>query len=116
MTVQDELKAGIAEFEQAAVEEEARKRRRSAATLYFKAIASVCDYVIYLRFRKIPDSHAERFRILENHFILLYKEVNSVFSIYLQTYRSSVSDEQMGMMKDAFRKVKRIAESVEKNM
>ncbi len=114
MTIQDGLKSGIIEFEQSAREEEAKGRNRAAATLYFKAIATVCDYVIYQKLRKIPDNHAERFRILESHFILLYRVIDSIFSTYLQTYRSGISQEQMEMMKDAFRKAKKLAESVEK--
>jgi len=65
MAIQDELKSGMLEFEQAAIEEEGKGRWRSAATLYFKAIASACDYAIYLKLRKLPDSHAERFRFLK---------------------------------------------------
>jgi hypothetical protein len=116
MAIQDDLKSGILEFEQSAAEEEAKGRKRAAATLYFKAIVSACDYVIYLKLKKIPGSHAERFRVLESHFVLFYQAIDRVFPVYLQTYRSGISAEQMGMMKDALRKIKRLAESVEKGL
>ncbi len=116
MTIQEDLKNGIMEFEQSAVEEERKNMLRSAATLYFKAIASACDYVIYLKLRKIPDNHTERFRILEGQFVLFYEIMNRCFPIYKQTYRSNISAEQMEMMKDAFRKIKKLADSFEKGM
>ena len=68
MKVEDELKKGIEEYTQSALEDEAKGRKRSATTMYFKAIGTVCDFVIYSKLKKIPDNHSERFRFLEAHF------------------------------------------------
>jgi hypothetical protein len=116
MAIQEDLKSGILEFRQSAEEEEKKGRKRSAATLYFKAVATVCDYLIYLKFRKIPDNHTERFRTLERHFHDLYKTLDTVFPIYQQTYRSDITAEQLDVMKNAFGRIKEFADSFEKGL
>lgn len=77
--------------------------------MYFKAIAAVCDYAIYFKLKKLPDNHTERFRILETHFQPFYSVLNKVFSIYQQTYRSDINQEQLEMVKDGLRKIKGLA-------
>ena len=106
MRVEDELKKGVNEYVQSAIDDENKGRMRSAATMYFKAIAAVCDYVIYSRIKKLPDNHRERFRIIEMHFQPLYSVLNKVFPIYQQTYRSNINADQLEMIKDGLKKIK----------
>lgn len=109
MKAEDDLKKGLEEYLQSATEDEQKGRRRSAATMYFKAIGACCDYVIYSKFKKVPDSHAERFRIMEAHFQHFYAIVNKTFPIYQQTYRSDISIGQLEALKDGLQKIKRLA-------
>ncbi len=109
MRLDDELKNGLAEYIQSAIEDERNGRKRSAATMYFKAIAIACDYVIYSKLKKVPDNHAERFRILEAHFPALYSALSRTFPIYQQTYRADISAEQLEVIKDGLEKVKKLA-------
>ena len=109
MRIEDELKNGISEYIQSATDDENKGRRRSAATMYFKAIAAVCDYVIYSKLKKIPDNHTERFRLIETYFQPFYGTLNKVFPIYQQTYRSDINQEQLEMIKDGLRKIKKLA-------
>ena len=109
MRVEDELKKGIEEYTQSAIRDESENRRRSAATMYFKAIAAVCDYIIYFKLKRLPDNHTERFRILETHFQAYYSVLNKVFPIYQQTYRSDINQEQLEMVKNGLKKLKELA-------
>ena len=109
MRIEDELKNGVKEYVQSAFEDEKMGRRRSAATMYFKAIDAVCDYAIYSRLKKLPDNHTERFRVLESHFQSFYSVLNKVFPIYQQTYRSDINQDQLEMIKDGLKKVKAFA-------
>ena len=109
MMIEDEMKKGIDEYIQAAIEDEERARKRAATIMYFKAIGTICDYIIYSKLKKVPDNHNERFRILENHFPELYSILNGLFPIYQQTYRSDINTEQLEMIKNGLRKVKELA-------
>ncbi len=104
------LEEGVAEFSKSAEDDEAKGRLRSSAVLYFKAIAGLCDIIVYLRLRKIPDNHEERFRLLERCAPNVYNLVSNTFSIYTKTYRRNLSKEELGRLKDVFKRVKEIAE------
>ena len=106
------LEDGVKEFSKSAEEEDSKGRLRSSAVLYFKAIADLCDIIIYLRLRKIPDNHEERFRLLERCAPNVYNLLHSTFQIYTKTYRKNLSKEEHGRLKDVFKRVKEIAEQI----
>ena len=106
------LEDGVKEFSKSADEEERAGRLRSSAVLYFKAIADLCDIIVYLRLRKIPDNHEERFRLLERCAPNVYNLLHSTFQIYTKTYRKNLTKEEHGRIKDVFKRVKEISEQV----
>ncbi len=109
MKIEDELKRGVQEYLESARDDENKGRKRSAATMYFKAMAAVCDYVIYSKIKKLPDNHTERFRMMETGFQAFYTTLSKTFPIYQQTYRADISKEQLEMLKYAFKKISKLA-------
>lgn len=107
--IDDDLLQSVREFLQSGSDEEAKTRYRSALTLYFKAIAVICDLVIYRKIRKIPGNHAERFRILEQQFPSVYVLVDRVFTYYTDTYSKPVTPERCATVRDTFYEITKLA-------
>ena len=61
-----------------------------AFILFFKCLMAICDYAVLAKYSKTPKDHQERFRLLEKHFPLLYKEVDFLFRFYRQSYSTAV--------------------------
>ncbi len=96
----------IEEFLSSAKDEELKKRYRASVTLYFKAIAEICDCIIYNKIRKIPSNHTERFEFLKNLFPDIYKILDETFSIYQATYRRNITKEELERIKNALERIK----------
>ena len=65
----------------------------SATILYFKTAFSAIDYIILLTKGRAPKDHTERFRITEDKFPDLYEFLDKTFSIYRDTYSTSIDKE-----------------------
>lgn len=63
--MKDGLRQGIKEFMLSGNMAEARGLLISACDNYFKALIHAVDFSLFEKIGKIPDSHTERFRILE---------------------------------------------------
>ena len=71
----------------------------SAAILYFKALFSIFDLIIFREKGFVPKDHSERFRILENDFLEQYNFLDRNFSIYQNSYRTSIKKEDCDIAK-----------------
>lgn len=111
-----DLKEGIEEFTKSAHEEEQKNRFRAAAVLYFKAIAEVCDLLLYLKIRRVPDNHTERFRLLEENFHSVYIVLHSIFGLYRKTYRTNITKNEVERIATALKRIREIEENFEKNI
>lgn len=49
-----------------------KERFNTATTVFFKAIAALCDLFVLRKEGHVPSSHSERFRILENKYRKIY--------------------------------------------
>lgn len=98
------LKLGIKEFILSGAISEKRGLFISASDNYFKALIHAIDLSLFEKIGKIPDSHTERFRVLEKENKELYSLVDSLFNVYTKSYRSSVSKEELDRIKNGLKK------------
>lgn len=77
----------------------------SAAILYFKAAFSAIDYILLSLKGKSPKDHTERFRIVEKEFPDLYTFLDKSFSVYRDTYSTSIDKETCDKVKEDVRSI-----------
>jgi len=100
MKEQEELLIkNIKEFFKNALETEIKGDYNSSVTLYFKALAVSGDLFILRKEKKIPSSHAERFRILEEKYKDVYNLLDKDFIFYQNSYRLQLNKETCEVIK-----------------
>lgn len=99
------LKAGLTEYIEGGLDEEAKGRFKLAFTAYFKAITQICDLLIQRKIGKTPSNHTERFRLLESYLPDVYTGVNEFFNTYRDTYSKSISKEACLLVKDEIKRI-----------
>lgn len=109
MNKRDILLQNITEYSKQAAFAKSSSAFNSCVTLYFKAIAAVSDLVIFDREGRIPSSHSERFRILQEKFKDIYKMIDKDFPIYQDSYRLKMKKEHADVLENDFKKIKNIA-------
>ncbi|MEK6893691.1 MAG: hypothetical protein AABX07_05830 [Nanoarchaeota archaeon] len=82
----------------------------SATILYFKALFSILDLIVFRKKGFIPKDHSERFRILEKEFSEFYLIADKYFPIYQSSYTRSIEKEVCDEIKE---NVERIIEEQE---
>jgi len=105
MEKEQQLLDNITEFIDSAREEKSKNRINSAITLLFKAISILADIFILKKEGFIPSNHAERFRILESKYPVLYKILDKDFPIYQNSYRTRLTKEHLNVLENDIRKV-----------
>ncbi|HLC46195.1 MAG TPA: hypothetical protein VJI75_00475 [Candidatus Nanoarchaeia archaeon] len=98
------IKQGIKEFILSGKLLEEKKLLIPAADNYFKALVQSADWFIQQSLGKIPDSHSERFRMLEGFNKELYLIIDGLFRYYVKSYRDTISMEELERIKDGLRK------------
>ena len=98
------IKQGIKEFILSGKMSEARGLFISACDNYFKALIHAVDLSLFEKIGKIPDSHTERFRILEKENKEPYTLVDSLFNLYRKSYRSSITKEEFNSIKNGLKR------------
>lgn len=69
-------------------------------TLFFKAIATLCDLYILRKDGIIPSSHTNRFRILEAKHPKVYKIADRDFPFYQDSYTKRMDQETAKLLKE----------------
>ncbi|MBU0628477.1 MAG: hypothetical protein KKC75_04760 [Nanoarchaeota archaeon] len=87
------LLENIKEFVKEGKEARLNKAYNSAVTLFFKALAVLCDLYILKKEGFIPKNHTERFEILKSKYSEIYKIMNKDFPVYQQSYRLKINKE-----------------------
>ncbi len=64
-----------------------------AVANYFRAIANVCDYLIYEKMSLLPKNHNERFDILKKQLNQIYTKVFDLFILYRESYNLKLTME-----------------------
>ena len=80
----------------------------AATTLFFKAIASLCDLYILKKEGIVPSSHSDRFRILEEKYPEIYAIIDRDFPFYQDSYTKKIDRESSELLKDDIKKIKEI--------
>ncbi len=80
----------------------------SATTLFFKAIAALSDIYILRKEGRVPSSHSNRFRILEEKYPDIYKVVDRDFPFYQDSYTKRMDEESAKLRKEDAENLKKI--------
>lgn len=84
-----------------------KEKYNSATTLFFKAIAALCDLFILRKEGFIPSSHANRFRILEEKYPEIYRIADRDFPFYQDSYTKKMDNESAKLLKEDAEALKR---------
>ena len=80
----------------------------SATTLFFKAIAALCDLYILKKEGIVPSSHSNRFRILEEKYPDIYNIADRDFPFYQDSYTKKMDNESAKLLKEDAEALKKI--------
>jgi len=103
-----DLIANFKEFIASAERDFQENRYNPAISSYFKAIAILCDYVIYKQRGLLPKNHRERFLFLEQEFSSAYFLISPLFKEYTDSYNLRIQKEQVLRLKECVNELKRI--------
>ena len=95
----EDLLKNIEDFLESGEDNLKKQRFNVAVSDFFKAIAILCDYLIYKEIKIIPKNHNERFSILEKYFKDIYKKVAELFQIYTKSYNSRLTQQEVEILK-----------------
>lgn len=87
-----------------------QEKFNAAATLFFKAIAALCDLYILRKENISPSSHTNRFRILEEKYPLLYRIIDRDFPFYQDSYTKKMDKESVALLKEDAETIKKMLE------
>lgn len=95
------------EFFSSGLDDFKKANYNSATTLFFKAIAVLCDIFILRKEGFVPSSHSNRFRILEEKYISLYKIIDRDFPFYQDSYSKKMDEETAKLLKEDVEAIKK---------
>jgi|SRR3989344_6361075 len=81
------LESNALEYYRNGVVAEKRAEYNTSVTLFFKAMASLCDLQILRDKGFFSSNHSQRFRILEKEYPDLYLKIDNDFRLYQTSYR-----------------------------
>ena len=73
-------------------------RLKSSLVLLSKSLFALCDYIIFLKYEKLPKNHSERFRILKIKEELIYRKVDAVWLKYTDTYSKPSDNDSFNLI------------------
>ena len=85
-----------------------KQKYNSATTLFFKAIAALCDLYILKKQGYVPSSHTNRFRILQEKFPEIYKIIDRDFPFYQESYTKKMNKEAAQLLKEDAETIRKI--------
>src|SRR3989344_3028937 len=102
------LRENFNEYFTLASEAMKNKKFNTSTTLFFKAIAALCDLYILRKEGFIPSSHTQRFRILEEKYGEIYKIIDRDFPFYQESYTQKMNKESSKLLKEDAEKIRKI--------
>ena len=108
MTTESILLENVAEYYSNAIAAKSKGQFNTAVTLLFKTASALCDLFIYRNHGRIPSSHADRLRILENKYEAVYSMLDRDFSFYQDSYTKRLTKEVSEILEDDVRKISNI--------
>lgn len=85
-----------------------KNKFNSATTLFFKAIAALCDLYILKKEGRLPSSHSDRFRILEEKYPEIYRIADRDFPFYQESYTQKMDKEAAELLREDAQNLKKI--------
>ena len=89
----------IKEYWKNALLADRNKEYNTAVVLFFKAISALADLYLLKKEGNIPNSHTDRFRILEKKYREIYKILDKDFPFYQDSYRAKLDLETSEILK-----------------
>ena len=108
MQPEDALIQNIKEYMKNALESKSKGEHNTAVTLFFKAMAAICDLYLLKKDRFLPSSHVHRFRVLESKYPEIYRIIDKNFSLYQDSYKLRMDFNASGVMEKDVRKLSKI--------
>jgi len=99
------LEENAREYYKNAISAERKGEFNTAVVLFFKTLTSLADLLIFRDMGRIPSSHSERFRILEEKYADIYEILDDNFSFYQDSYRIKLNKEICEVVKDGVKKL-----------
>lgn len=96
------------DFLDEALSSESKNRYTPAVSNYYKALTTLCSYLITNKVRKLPKTHTEIFLFLRVSFPEIHKVVDGVFTIYTDSYEHLMKKEDCDKIKNAIKEVAKI--------
>ncbi len=100
------LRENFKEYYELGLDALKRSKFNSATTLFFKAIAALCDLYIFKKEGYVPSSHSNRFRILEEKYPEVYKIIDRDFPFYQESYTKKMNMEAALLLKEDAERIK----------
>jgi len=85
-----------------------KAKYNSATTLFFKAIAALCDLWVLRNLGFAPSSHSNRFRILEEKYPDIYNIADRDFPFYQDSYTKKMDKESAELLKEDAERIKKM--------
>lgn len=85
-----------------------KDKYNTATTLFFKAIATLCDLFILRKLGFAPSSHANRFRILEDKYKDIYEIADRDFPFYQESYTKKMDKESAELLMKDVERIKKM--------
>lgn len=104
------LKENFDEYFQLGLKAFNEQKYNSATTLFFKAIAALCDLYLLKKEGTVPSSHSDRFRTIEEKYPAIYKILDRDFPFYQDSYTKKMDKESAELLKDDIGKIKKMLE------
>lgn len=98
-----ELLENADDFIEAGEDSLKKEKWNVAVANYFRAIANICDFLIYAKLKIIPKNHNERFELLKKQFSILHEKIISLFETYRKSYNLKLTREDaLNVQKEAY--------------
>ncbi len=104
------LRDNFDEYYQLGLRAFSESKYNSTTTLFFKAIVALCDLIVLQKEGRIPSSHSDRFRIIEEKYPELYAILDKDFPFYQDSYTKKMDKESAELLKDDIGKIKKMLE------
>ncbi|MDP1729333.1 MAG: hypothetical protein Q8L27_03975 [archaeon] len=95
-----ELLDNAKEFIESGEDNLKKKRFNASVADFFKAIAVMCDYLIYRDIKILSKNHNDRFNLLQKYFPKIYSEVSVLFKSYTDSYNLRMKIEDAIKLKE----------------
>ena len=104
------LKENFYEYYELGVSAFKQGKHNTSTTLFFKALVALCDIYILRKEGRVPTSHSDRFRVLEDKFREIYKIMDRDFPFYQDSYTKKMDRESAELIKNDIEKIRKMLE------